>query len=275
MNTTNESTNQTTNQSNSLKLESLIQEYNLLLNEYQQIYQSYLNSLNSQVNDGSNNNHSSQWTSVNNTAFWGTGGLSEGPTSDISGCQNMCVASSSCTGATFDPSNNYCWTRSGQGSIVVSSTNEVAIVPKSIEYMMALKILNFEMLLVNEEIIQLSKQMPLTNSETESQISSQTLQNNYQQLMMDRKMIENVLAEKSLLNEEIKDTTLTVTHYSYLYFFLFLVLLFLIGLIFRNLLFSSKSNSNSSLERNYMMGGMNKSYNKIIKFMNQMFTIYI
>ena len=262
MNTINELTNEKTDQSNSLKLESLIQQYNLLLTEYQLIYQSYLQS---QVNDGSNNQ--SQWVGTENAAFWGYGGLSEGPASTILECKNKCAANSLCTGATFDPSNKYCWIRSGDGTIIPSQTNEVAIIPQSTLFMMALKIYNSQMLSVNEEIIQLSSQLPLTHSETRNHVSSQTLQGNYQQLMKDRKMIHDALAENNSLNEERKDTELSVTHYYYLYFFLFLVFLFLMYLLFYQLLFS---NTNSGSQRNDMM--MGGSTNKIIKYLNQMFS---
>ena len=58
------------------------------------------------------------------------------------------------------------------------------------QYVLVLKGLNDKMTMVNMEILQLSKQLPLTNNETESQVSSQILDKNYQQLLKDKKMID-------------------------------------------------------------------------------------
>jgi len=245
-NTTTTNTTNTTNESSILKLESLIQEYNLLLTEYQQVNQSYLYSLS--VADGSN-----KWIFIKDHAVWGSQPLSGGPVTDASACLNVCIANSSCSGATFDTKNKYCWASSGQNGSLGPTPNQIAIVPESMQYVLVLKGLNDKMTMVNMEILQLSKQLPLTNNETESQVSSQILDKNYQQLLKDKKMIDEKLAENQSLTNEINETTLSVTHYYYVYFFLFLILLFLIYLLFRYLLFSVTS---SDAERNnFMFGG--------------------
>ena len=261
---TTNTTNTTTsiNESSILKLESLIQEYNLLLTEYQQVNQSYLHSLS--VADVSN-----QWIFIKDHAVWGSQPLSGGPVADASACLNVCIANSSCSGATFDTKNKYCWTSSGENGNLGPSPNQIAIVPESMQYGLALKELNNKMTMVNMEILQLSKQLPLTNNETESQVSSQILHQNYQQLMKDKKMIDEKLAENQSLTNEINETTLSVTHYYYVYFFLFLILLFLIYLLFGHLLFSV---TNSNTERNnFMFGGGSSNWRQFIKNVKKIF----
>ena len=244
MSTNTINTTTSTNESTILKLESLIQEYNLLLTEYQQVNQSYLHSLS--VADGSNH-------FIKDHAVWGSQPLSGGSVTDASACLNVCIANSSCSGATFDTKNKYCWTSSGENGNLGPSPNQIAIVPESMQYGLILKELNNKMTAVNMAIVQLSKQLPLTNNETESQISSQILDQNHKQLMKDKKMIDEKLAENQSLTNEINETTLSVTHYYYVYFLLFLILLFLIYLLFRYLLFSVTS---SDAERNnFMFGG--------------------
>lgn len=258
----NTNTTNTTNESTILKLESLIQEYNLLLTEYQQVNQSYLHSLS--VTDVSN-----EWIFIKDHAVWGSQPLSGGPVTDASACLNVCIANSSCSSATFDIKNKYCWANSGQNGNLGSSPNQIAIVPDSMQYGLTLKELNDKMTSVNMEIVELSKQLPLTNNEMESQVSSQILHQNYQQLMKDKKMIDEKLAENESLTNEINETTLSVTHYYYVYILLFLILLFLIYLLFGHLLFSVTT---SDAERNnFMFGGGSTNWRQFIKNVKKIF----
>ena len=226
-----------------LKLESLIQEYNLLLTGYQQIYQTYISlTKNNTIND--------EWAFIKNTAFWGKSALKEGPVLDAYECLDMCKSDSQCSGATFDPSNNYCWSRKGQSSFVVSNSNQISIIPGSTAYMNALDVLNQQMIAVNGEIMKLTEESSISNLKDKNRISSETLHKNYSQLMEDRSMIDKALAENESLKNEIKETDLSVTHYHYYYYLLFLLFLFLLYLLYRNI-FSSKEINNT------MIGGGN------------------
>ena len=226
-------TSDTNNESTILKLESLIQQYNLLLIEYQQVNQSYLNSLSASKN----------WIIVNDHAVWGSEQLSAGPVTDASACFNICTANPSCTSATFEPTSNYCWTSSGSNGTLGPTPGQIAMIPESMQYEMKLKNLNMQLQSIISAINEYSKQVPLPLSG--SQVSSQILEKNYDQLMNDRKIIDDALRENQSLTEEIKETSLSVTHYYYIYFFLFLLFLFLLYLLFGNLLVSSVTGSGS------------------------------
>jgi len=295
---------------NSLNNESLMQQYNNLLTQYQQTYQSYLNSLSSSDtsgndvsgndvsgnttgkkdasgndasgnttgkkdasgndasgNDASGNNtntkkNTKKFTSVNNSAYWGSGSISEGAASSITDCQNMCTASSSCTGATFSASSQYCWVRSGQGD-VVSSSADTAIVPQSIQLMAELKDLNQQMLNINNQIIQQanqSAQNPSTNpNSSENQQKLQQLRNNYNYLMNDRGNIERSIKENIQLSGELIDSTLWTNHYYAVLSFLIFAVLICIFIVIK-----MSSSSSSSSSSNSMMGGGSKGFKLFI-----------
>ena len=223
----------TNNESMILKLEGLIQQYNLLLIEYQQVNQSYLNSLSVSKN----------WIIVNDHSVWGSEQLSQGQVTDASACFNICTANPSCTSATFDTNNRYCWTSSGDNGTLGTTPGQIAMITESMQYEMKLKNLNMQLQSTISAINEYSKQVPLPLSG--SQVSSQILEKNYDQLMNDRQIIDQALSENESLTEEIKETSLSVTHYSYVYFFLFLLFLFLLYLLFGNLLVSSGTGSGS------------------------------
>jgi len=238
----------TNNESMILKLEGLIQQYNLLLTEYQQVNQSYLNSLSTSKN----------WIIFNGHAVWGSEQLSQGQVTDASACFNVCTGNSSCTSATFDTSNRYCWTSSGNNGTLGTSPRQITMIPESMQYAMKLKDLNMQLQLIIVAINEYSKQVPLPLPG--SQVSSQMLEKNYQQLMNDRKIMDETLSENESLKEEIKETTLSVTHYSYVYFFLFLLFLFLLYLLFGNLLVSNTGSGSGS-----MFGGATSKYKQFTK----------
>jgi hypothetical protein len=245
--------------SNVLTLQRLIKEYNNTLIEYQNVYQSYLNSLSSSV---SNKGFESKkkLSFIPNTAFWGTAGIGERRVSTVDQCSNLCKAKSSCSGATFDPKNNYCWLRSGQSSIVPSTSNQVAIIPATREYMMTLKSLNSRLTDINNKIIQMSKDEVMNSVEVQNQISNKTLQDNYQQLLKDRKMIQEATANQKQLKEEINDGDLTITHSYTYYLFILLLFVFIVYLFFRFVVFSGGNSENSDS----MIGG-SYSFTKFIK----------
>jgi hypothetical protein len=241
-------TSDTNNESTILKLESLIQQYNLLLTEYQQVNQNYLSSLSASKN----------WIIINDHAVWGSNQLSAGPVTDASACFNICKANPSCTSATFEPtSNNYCWTSSGDNGTLGTTPGQIAMIPESMQYKMKLKNLNMQLQSIISAIDKYSKEVPLPLSG--SQVSSQMLEKNYEQLMNDRQIIDQALSENESLTEEIKETSLSVTHYYYIYFFLFLLFLFLLYLLFGHLLVSSGSSSSSS--SGSIFGGTTSKHN--------------
>jgi hypothetical protein len=67
---------------------------------------------------------SSSSTFVKSKAFWGTGDAGEGPAATSSECQKRCRDNPKCTGATFNSDKQYCWQRTGLGSLVSALPND-------------------------------------------------------------------------------------------------------------------------------------------------------
>jgi hypothetical protein len=253
------SNSNTSGNSNILHLQRLIKQYNNTLTEYQQMYQSYLSSLSSSVSkNGLNSNK--KFISVPNSAFWGTAGIAQQRVLTDAQCSNLCKAKSSCSGATFDSGNKFCWLRSGQGSTIPSTSNQIAIIPTSQKYMGILKSLNEKLTDINNQIIKITKNKILTNIETQGQISSKTLQDNYNQLLKDRKMIQDINAEQQNLIEEVNDTDLIITHSYTYYLFILLLFVFILYLFLRFVIFSTGSS-----EKNESMIGGSYSFSKMFK----------
>jgi hypothetical protein len=133
------------------------------------------------------------------------------------------------------------------------------MIQESMQYGMRLKGLNMEIEMIIIAIDNYSKKIPLPLEG--SQISSKLLQQTYEKLMEDRNVIDQTLSENESLKEEIKETSLSVTHYSYVYFFLFLLFLFLLYLLFGNLLVSSGTTRGTGSGSGSMFGGTTSKYN--------------
>jgi hypothetical protein len=257
--------------STALKLQKFIKEYNNTLTEYQQINQSYLSSLSQKQGQ------KKQFKSIPNSAFWGEGGLPlrNHTATNVEQCKNLCIANSSCSGATFDRSNNYCWIRTGKGSMVPSTSGQTAIVSENVYYLNVLQTLNQKMQDINNQIIQLSEEIG-THVKDENKISSQTLQNNYKQLLEDRQKIKEMISNQKKIAGEVNDTELSVTH-SYTLYFFFLVLLvvciylFFQWIVFPNINANANANTSNLKEGSSMIGGKNQVTKLVKRFFSSFF----
>ena len=102
-------------------MESLGNQFNILLTQYQETYQEFLNAINS------NNN---TLTTLSNSAFVGKSNIDTIQNSNQNNCLSSCTSNSSCSGATFDDNSNTCTLSSGNGNII-TSTNQTAIVKRT------------------------------------------------------------------------------------------------------------------------------------------------
>ena len=93
-----------------------------------------------------------EYTELPERTWWGTYGIKEGPSNSKEECISMCASDSSCTGATFNPVKRYCWTRGGDGTISVGSSDEVALIPKIQMILLTLSELNNKLLSINEQL---------------------------------------------------------------------------------------------------------------------------
>ncbi|MFT3765370.1 MAG: PAN domain-containing protein [Minicystis sp.] len=65
------------------------------------------------------------------STFWGTGPLKEFPAATAADCYTPCFGDGACTGGTFNPVKQYCWLRTGSGSIGVGLSSDSAFTVSS------------------------------------------------------------------------------------------------------------------------------------------------
>jgi hypothetical protein len=210
----------------SSQIQTLSNQFNSLLTEYQSTYADFMNTLKS--NDTS-------LTTVENSAFAGSSTINTSPVSSISDCTTACSSNTSCTGATFiTNSNNNCTLSSGTGNIV-NATNSTAIVQKGLYYSYQLQNLNQQLMDINQQINNAVNQSNTEYQNNLGQIneSGQALQQNYVVLTGDRDRIELMIREFETLNEAQQNSDINVTMNYYNYIVLLFVAIFLVCLLLR------------------------------------------
>ena len=210
----------------SSQIQTLSNQFNSLLTEYQSTYADFMNTLKS--NDTS-------LTTVDNSAFTGSGTINTSLVSSISDCITDCSLNTSCTGATFTTSsNNNCTLSSGTGTIV-NATNSTAIVQKGLYYSYQLQNLNQQLMDINQQINTAVNQSNTEYQNNLGQIneSGQALQQNYVVLTGDRDRIELMIREFETLNEAQQNSDINVTMNYYNYIVLLFVAIFLVCLLLR------------------------------------------
>ena len=187
-----------------IKLETLRAEYGVLLAQYQQAQKTYINNLRKPQDIV-------QYTTLPGRAWWGTGNLEQGQVNSEKECQNMCVSNGTCSGATFNPSAKYCWTRSGNGPLSpgdVPSGSLSAILPTLKANNIALQSLNGQLVKKTTEINTLISNSSIELEELDSDKSSQQYELNI--------TYENLSAEKIRLMAEAEEyNTITQTNNDY------------------------------------------------------------
>ena len=210
----------------SSQIQTLSNQFNSLLTEYQSTYAEFMNTLKS--NDTS-------LTTVENSAFAGSGTINTSLVSSISDCTTACSSNTSCTGATFTTnSNNNCTLSSGTGNIV-NATNSTAIVQKGLYYSYQLQNLNQQLMDINQQINTAVNQSNTEYQNNLGQIneSGQALQQNYLVLTGDRDRINIMVREFETLNEAQQNSDINVTMNYYNYIVLLFVAIFLVCLLLR------------------------------------------
>ena len=210
----------------SSQIQTLSNQFNSLLTEYQSTYTEFMNAI--KANDTS-------FTTVENSAFTGSGIINTNPVSSINDCTTACSSNKSCSGATFTPSsNNNCILSSGTGNII-NSTNSTAIVQKGLYYSYELQNLNQQLMDINQEINTTVNQSNAEYQNNLGQINQrgQALEQNYVVLTGDRDRIELMIREFETLNsaQENSDINATMSYYNYIV--LLFVAIFLVCLLLR------------------------------------------
>ena len=219
-----------------LNLETLNSEYKNLLNAYQQATIDYVNYLQQQSTNpcgSSNSADANCWGIIQNQAFWGVSGISQTMVGSPEQCANACAATAECSGATFNPSNNACLLRKGDGS-VFPTEGSYAIVSKGKQLLQNIDNINNRLTVINQQINTLLEQGQKINNEQISPASDsqqQDLLNNYYYLVKERVKIRKMLKKYQETEREIDEGNIVVTknYYSYILLFgLAIVIVFII-----------------------------------------------
>ena len=90
-------------QSSLLQIEALENDFNLVMMEYEQAYQNYINIKNSD----------SSYNYIQSRFLIGGTNIVDSSSSDVSGCMTLCSNNTSCTGANYNTNNKSCILKSG------------------------------------------------------------------------------------------------------------------------------------------------------------------
>lgn len=213
----------------SSQLQTLSNNFNTLLTEYQNTYTEFINVIN--TNDTS-------LTTVENSLFSGASIINSNTVSNITDCTTACSSNTSCSGATFRPNSssnsNNCTLSSGPGNIV-NSKNSTAIVQKGLYYSYQLQNLNQQLMDINQEINTIVNQSNTKYQNNLDQINKrgESLQKNYVVLTDEREHINRMIREFETINQAQENSDINVTMYYYNYIALLFVAILLFFLLLR------------------------------------------
>jgi hypothetical protein len=221
-----------------LNLQTLERQYDLVMTQYKQAYLDYISTLQTQTSQ----NIGTKYNVLSSRRFWGDGGLTESTVNSISDCEALCSADKNCSGATFNSSNNYCWTRTGYGDVFPGSSNENAIIPDTTQNLNNLKMLNDQLVTLNQQIIQkLNSIQPNVQSEIDNKDQQKQIMNDsYTQLLTEREKINNLFERNFTHDEQYKNNNLYAKTSNSKYIFWLIIAIITIIITF-SLLFSVES----------------------------------
>jgi len=159
-------------------LQTLTQQYNTTLNQYQNVYQNYINALNVSVNNG-------------------------------------------------------------------TTTTDFTASPQALQYQTQLQKLNYQLILINKQILVIIQKTPsqINNVNQQNQIQENNLKQNYSQLVNERKKLNNIINEYETIDKETGYTKEVVTSYYSRYIVLLFITILLFLLLFRYSLLSNTRQS--------------------------------
>lgn len=224
----------------SIQLQNLSNEYNVLISQYQDTYQKYIDVINSD---------NKTFTTVDNSAFYGQNQINILNDTDVENCQSACSSNSSCSGATFNTLSNSCTLNSGSGNVIQEQKSK-AIVKEAMYYSYQLQKLNAKLLDINKQMINTSNNNYDKFQKSQQQTIEQenTMNNNYQTLSDERIQIEKMIIEYETLNRALENGNNVVTSNYYSYIALFLIAILLILLFFKFSFTGSQSGGGDNID---------------------------
>lgn len=174
-----------------IKLEMLQQEYDVTLQQYQEAYKNYIHALKTGSLDPN------KFSSLKGRSWWGTDALEQKSVSSRIECENMCINSNGCSGATFNPVKRYCWTRTGESNITAGNSDDYALISEEKEALLIIKRLNNRLINLNKQI---SNEIVNVSPDVKKQIQDKNIK---QKEMLDS--YNNLLEEKLALDKQLQE----------------------------------------------------------------------
>jgi hypothetical protein len=185
------------------------------------------------------------YVSLPGRTFFGTTGLKEGAVDSENECKALCSSDPLCTGATYNASKSYCWTRSGKGDIAPGLGDDVALITEVTQNANTVQQLNDKLTDLNLKIGEaLNKAIPEVRLQMNEKAEKQgTLQSVYSQLLIDRKNIDSMLKEYQMIEQQYDDKTIYVdqNHSAHI---LWIIIAILVVIFTLKMQFFPTSNSN-------------------------------
>jgi len=202
-----------------------------LQNEYNSLYQKYKNEYDDFIS--SNPRDLQKFVSLNNKAFWGKTALSDSTVQTQSDCINLCTSNKDCSGATFVPSNNQCFLRSGINPISNLQDN-IALVSVFVLKLSVLSSYNQQL----QSIIQQINDFISNNSQS-FDIDNDTIRKNVAQLKADsillskeNQNLQDLIHQHTNINMDIQNNQQIANSNYYVFSIYFSLFLFIVSLSF-------------------------------------------
>lgn len=192
-------------QSSLMRIQTLQQEYEAILQQYKEARENYATSLQS---DSSIAN----FTALPGRTWWGTNGIIEGTATTQEECENMCSNADNCTGATFNPVKRYCRARTGDAGVSIGSNDDYALIPLQKAALIVMNELNDKLVDINRKITdELKKSSPHIQEQYEQQnLKQEQLNKTHQHLLKQKYNTEKLLQEYNSIEEDNINKTLYV-----------------------------------------------------------------
>jgi lipopolysaccharide export LptBFGC system permease protein LptF len=207
---------------------TLTNQFNSVLSQYQETYQKFLDSLND-INSNVN------LVTLENSALFGGDVISKNKLSNITDCLTTCTTDMSCNGANFYTEDGTCSTIKNPKN-VIPANKTTALVNPALYYNYQLQQLNKQLTDINKQIIILVNQQDNSNNSDKILNQQKIVTNNFNILNEERDKIMKMNDELNTINSANINSSLNVSMYYYRY----IILLFIVGLmIFILISFSS------------------------------------
>jgi len=212
-------------------------QYNLLLQQYQASFNEYTDSF---------FDSSTKYTAYSGSTWWGGGTiLDQGSTTTQSECEDMCSKNKTCTGATFNPDKQYCWTSAGNGNVVPGLNSDFALLPLRQDKLRNLRSINEQLTNLNNNMNALLEKLhPIAEYEYLEKNKKQkelTLKND--QLEEKQRELLLLIKETETLEEQYNNNTLAVSQQNSLFKLWLIIVVILTSLVMKLFINPSKANN--------------------------------